>query len=225
MSKEQEHCENCGGFETKPEGECNKCKHKVLTNEASVDDFFFYDTDKRGLLAKRKSSHGLWDSKLTAFQRATLNNYTGDGHSDINSLLRGYDNGRKYNKSDVWNEIEALDMAISSYYLREPIVTYRSINSDAFWQYDGHFEDLIGIEYSDSAFMSTSPTLNSSALNKDLLMTIKLPSGYGIGAYIDEYNGLDEKEFLLARGSRFLITNAYQKKNLYYIEMELIYDR
>ena len=76
--------------------------------------------------------------------------------------------------------------------------------------------------YTDKAFMSTSPSLDSPALNKDLIMTIYLPSGMGIGAYIDGYNGLDEIEFLLARNSRFMISKAYKDKNIYRIEMELI---
>lgn len=43
MSKEQEHCENCGGFETKPEGECNKCKGSfgtLIPGEGEIEDAF-----------------------------------------------------------------------------------------------------------------------------------------------------------------------------------------
>lgn len=43
----------------------------------------------------------------------------------------------------------------------------------------------------------------------------------GIGAYIDEYNSLKEKEFLLARNLEFVITKAYKKGATYNIEMEL----
>ena len=151
-----------------------------------------------------------------------MNDYTGDGYSNINSYLRGYDNGNKYSIDYIKAQIKSIDKAIASYELAAPIITYRSINSDAFCEYLDNIEASIGIEYSDKAFMSTSPTLDSPALNKDLLMTIKLPSGKGIGAYIDGYNGLGEKEFLLARGSKFRITNAYRKNKNYFVEMELI---
>ena len=70
--------------------------------------------------------------------------------------------------------------------------------------------------------MSTTPYLNSPALNKDLTMVIKLPAGKGIGAYIDEYNGLHETEFLLARDSKFIITKVEKEKGHYTVEMELI---
>ena len=53
-------------------------------------------------------------------------------------------------------------------------------------------------------------------------MEIKLPAGKGIGAYIDEYNGLKEVEFLLARDSKFTITNVKEEKGHYTVEMELI---
>ena len=136
--------------------------------------------------------------------------------------MRGYDNGKKYSKDYVKAQVKAIDEAIASYYLKSPIVTYRSINSSAFYQHLDNIESMIGNEYTDLAFMSSSPTLDSPALNKDLPMTIKLPSGKGIGAYIDEYNGLGEKEFLIARGKRYKITNAYKKNKVYYVEMEMI---
>ena len=196
---------------------------RELTDAKSVDDFFFYDDEKRGLLAKKNSSYGKWERNLTPHQRYVINDYTTDGYSNINSYLRGYDNGQKYSIDFVKGEISALDKAIADFELREPIVTYRSIGADAFAENLDDISKLIGTEYSDPAFMSTSPTLDSKALNKNLMMIIRLPKGKGIGAYIDQYNGLEEKEFLLARGSKFKITNAYKKnKNNYYLEMELL---
>jgi hypothetical protein len=197
-------------------------EHRSLEAKKDVDDFFFYDDERRGLLAKRNSSYGKWERNLTPHQRYVISDYTSDGYSNINSYLRGYDNGEKYSIDYVKGEIVALDKAIADFELREPIITYRSINSDAFWENLNDITSLIGTEYSDPAFMSTSPTKDSGALNKDLLMTIKLPKGKGIGAYIDQYNGLKEKEFLLARGSRFKITNAHASNGKYYLEMELI---
>lgn len=190
-------------------------EYTVFADRRSVDEFFLYDGDKRGLLAKRNSSHGQWERGLIPYQRYVMNHYTADGYSNINSYLRGYDNGEKFDVKKVQKQVAALDEAIANYRLKSPIVVYRSINSDAFWEHLDNFEDLIGTEYNDKAFMSTSPSLDSTALNKDLLMTIKLPAGDGIGAYINEYNGNgDEIEFLLARNSKFLITSAKKKEKI-----------
>lgn len=198
-------------------------KHREFTDAKSVDDFFLYDDDRRGILAKKTSAHGVWDKNLTAQQKYSLNDYTSDGYSNINSYLREYDNGEKYSIDFIKAKIKAIDKAIADYYLRGPIITFRSISSEAFSEHLDNIESLIGREYTDKAYMSSSPTLDSTALNKDLLMRIKLPKGKGIGAYINEYNGLkNESEFLIARNSRFLITNAFKKGNIYHLEMELI---
>ncbi len=199
-----------------------KITYNKMTDRKSVNDFFWYDGEERGLLAKIKSSHSKWDRSLTSTQRSVLNDYTSDGYSNINSYLRGYDNKTTYSIDEIKYKISNIDKAIESYFLREPITTYRSINSWAFVEYLDNFETLIGEKYTDRAFMSSSPTLDSPALNKDLLMTINLPKGKGIGAYIDGYNGLNETEFLIKRDSVFIITNAYKKGDLYYIEMELV---
>lgn len=196
--------------------------HRIFNNKLEVDEFFFYDDDKRGLLAKRNSLHGKWEKSLSPHQRYVINDYTADGYSNINSYLRGYDNGNKYSVDYVKSHIKALDGAIANYEIREPFITYRSIDSAAFVLYLNDFSRLEGTEYTDKAFMSTSPDLNSPALNKDVLMTIKVPKGKGIGAYINEYNGLGETEFLLARDSKFKITKAYFDGRDYQIEMELI---
>ena len=245
------HCEKCGQFPD-TDGNCTSCNglssiipgkgepspwteddassgtalakdvHKKFNNKREVDEFFLYDDEKRGLLAKKNSAHGRWEKSLTPHQRYVINDYTSDGYSNINSYLRGYDNGQKYSTDYVKGAIKSLDDAIAAYDVREPFITYRSIDSAAFVEYLDDFSKLEGTEYSDKAFMSTSPDLNSPALNKDVTMTIKVPKGKGVGAYINEYNGLGETEFLLARDSKFMINKAYFDGKGYYIEMELI---
>lgn len=196
--------------------------HKKFNNKREVDEFFLYDDEKRGLLAKKNSAHGRWEKSLTPHQRYVINDYTSDGYSNINSYLRGYDNGQKYSTDYVKGAVKSLDDAIATYDVREPFITYRSIDSAAFVEYLDDFSKLEGTEYFDKAFMSTSPDLNSPALNKDVTMTIKVPKGKNIGAYINEYNGLSETEFLLARNSKFMINKAYFDGKGYHIEMELI---
>ena len=199
-----------------------KSRYKEFTDKKSVDDFFLYDDEKRGLLAKKNSSHGQWDRSLTPHQRYILSEYTANGYININSFLRGYDNRNNYNTDYIKKSISAIDNAISTYMLKEPIVTYRAIDSYVFAEYLDDFQSLVGAEYTDKAFMSTSPSLDSPALKKDLMMKIYLPAGKGIGAYIDEYNRMNEIEFIIARGSRFVINKAFKDKNTYWLEMELI---
>lgn len=196
-------------------------EHRSFETKKDVDDFFFYDDEHRGLLAKRNSAHGKWEKNLTPHQRDVMSDYAADGYSNINSYLRGYDNGESYDIDFVKGQVKALDKTINDYTLQEPIITYRAINSEAIIPMSGDINSLIGTEYTDKAFMSTTPYPNSPALNKDLIMKIKLPAGKGIGAYLNGYNTLDEVEFLLARNSRFTITNARKEKSTYYIEMEL----
>ena len=137
-------------------------KPLTFTDSKSVEDFFFYDDKKSGLLYKKNSSHGKWEQRLTPNQRYTLSDYAADGYSNINSFLRGYDNGNSYSVDFVKRQITDLDKAIADYELREPIITYRSINSTAFSEFLDDMSKLVGTEYSDPAFMSTSPTLDSS---------------------------------------------------------------
>lgn len=197
-------------------------EYKSFEKLEDINGFFLYDDHRRGLLFKRSSLHGVWDHNLTGHQRYVINEYTSDGYSNINSYLRNYDNGENFSVDYVRGQIKALDKAIADYTLREPIITYRSINSEAIIPFDGNIDSIIGTEYTDKAFMSTTPYPNSSALNKNLIMEIKLPAGKGIGAYIDEYNGMKEVEFLLARDSKFIITNVKEEKGHYTVEMELI---
>ena len=197
-------------------------KYRSFEQLKDINDFFLYDDHRRGLLFKRSSLHGVWDHNLTGHQRYVISEYTSDGYSNINSYLRNYDNGENYSVDYVKGQIKALDKAIADYTLKAPIITYRAIKSEALIPLDGNIESLIGTEYTDKAFMSTTPYPNSSALNKNLIMEIKLPAGKGIGAYINDYNNLGEVEFLLARDSKFIITNVKEEKGNYTVGMEFV---
>ena len=191
-------------------------EHKSFEKLEDINNFFLYDGPQRGLLAKRSSAHSVWDHNLTGYQRHIISEYTADGYDDINSSLRGL------SSTNVKQQVDALDKAIADYTLKEPIIVYRSIPSEYVIPYKGDVASLVGTDYSDKAFMSTTPYPNSPALRYDLMMMIKLPKGKGIGAYIEEYNNMDEVEFLLARNSKFKIIGAKEEKGQYFLEMELI---
>lgn len=70
-------------------------------------------------------------------------------------------------------------------------------------------------------YKSTSPTPLSSFGSYTL--KIKVPSGIGRGAYLEELTSSpQEYEFLLARETKFKITNVINKKAQSLIEMEVI---
>ena len=58
--------------------------------------------------------------------------------------------------------------------------------------------------------MSTSPIKTSTAVNKDCIMELFIPSGKGRGAYLNNVSGFqdEEYEFLLARDSKFRVIGA-----------------
>lgn len=194
--------------------------HKQFETKKEIDNFFISD-DNGHCTTKQHISHRRWLSSLTPHQKHVIQDYTIYGYKSINSYLRGLEN-RGLNIDYVKGQVRALDKAIADYSLERPIITYRSIHSEYVLPVSGDISQLIGATYTEQAFMSTSPYPNSPALNKDLLMTIKLPSGNGIGAYISEFNELSEVEFLVARNSKFYVTNAYEQKGQYFVEMEFL---
>lgn len=51
----------------------------------AANDFFYYDGDERGLLAKKRSKHAQWQKSLTEDEDYAIGDYTGGGYYDINS--------------------------------------------------------------------------------------------------------------------------------------------
>ena len=102
-------------------------------------------------------------------------------------------------------------------------ITYRAIKPEAFAGTD--LKSLVGTVYTDKGYMSTSPLLSSSAVNKNLLMEIKVPSGKNRGAYINKLAGQFqdvEYEYLLPRGSRFNVVGITEIDGKPTIQMEMI---
>ena len=63
-----------------------------------VNCFFYYDDEKRGLLAKKKSEYSKWMRKLSNTEREYILDYTAGGYGDLNDYLR---------KRGAWQEINA----------------------------------------------------------------------------------------------------------------------
>lgn len=179
---------------------------------------------KGGLLAKKKSAEGKWVSSLSQAEEKTVSEYTADLYADVNNYLRGH--GEKLGNARqeyVDNSIKNLDSALQKFDNPSDFVTYRAIKPEAFSGVD--LNSLVGKEYTDKAYMSTSPLLNSSAVNKNLLMEIKVPGGQNRGAYINKLAGQykdKEYEYLLPRNSKFKIVGVTEINGKPALQMEMI---
>ena len=177
-----------------------------------------------GLLARKKSAEGKWVSSLTPEEARSVSEYTADLYGDVNSYLRGYGEKLGVSRQAQVNEgIKNIDSALAKFENPSELITYRAINPEAFAGTD--LNSLVGKVYTDNAYMSTSPLLGSSAVNKNLLMEIRVPSGRNRGAYVNKLAGQyqnKEYEYLLPRGSRFNIVGITEIGGKPTIQMEMI---
>ena len=125
-----------------------------------------------------------------------------------------YDKIQELEKSN-----NVLSDALAKYNLKDDIKLYRAVDSNAFGGLE--LDDLVGTIYKDFSFMSTSPTLDSSYVNKNIIMELFIPKGTGRGAYIkDLSNFKEEREFLLEKGSAFEIKEVVKQGDKTVIRME-----
>lgn len=124
-------------------------------------------------------------------------------------------------KETAIRNTKQIDEIISRFELKDNLRTFRAVEPNAFPEFE-KLEDLIGKTYSDPSFMSTTPTLDSKALNKDYIMEIYVPKGVGHGAYLEEFTLVSkEYEFLLPMNSQFEITGVRKSGGKNYIKMEM----
>lgn len=194
---------------------------KAKSFESTEEIEKFFGESGAPLLERRKNPAQQWQFSLSATQKKYIHHYTADMYGDINNYLRG----REYEKSyNVKEAVENLDKAIEDFPLSEDIRVFRAINPDAFKGKD--LKKLIGERYTDKGYMSSSPYLYSTGVNKDLVFDIVVPKGKGRGAWVNGLSGFKGKEyeFLLKRGGNFVITDYYEKDGKKFLKMEMIAD-
>ena len=198
--------------------------YRAFETGEQTNDFFYYDDEKRGLMARKKSAHGQWTSGLSQEEARAIGQYCADGYYDINNYWRKYGDWQDINAERVKHQTEMLDGVIARYDLKEPIKVYRSIQPEAFESYWDDIQKIVGTEYTDAGFMSTSPIKTSTAVNKDCIMELFIPSGKGRGAYVNNVSGFqdEEYEFLLARDSKFRVIGAEETEDKLILKMEWI---
>lgn len=204
----------------------DESKYRSFETGQDANDFFYYDSEARGLLQRKKSKHGQWKASLSQDEKDAISFYTADGYGDLNQYLRKYGQWQDINVERVTELKKDLTSAIERYELKEPIKVYRAIQPDAFADYADDLQELVGKVYTDPGFMSTSPALESTAVNKDCIMELFIPAGKGHGAYINEFAGqyVDEEfEFLLPTDCKFNIVSAVEGDDgKIHIKMEMI---
>lgn len=207
--------------------------YKQFDTGDAANDFFYYDGDERGLLAKKRSKHAQWQKSLTEDEDYAIGDYTGGGYWDINSYLRKTGDWENINAEFVKQQIKGLDSAISRYELKDNIRVQRGVMNDVIDKLvednDVHesLSELIGKKFHESAYSSTTVVQNNGvATAKPTILDIEIPAGTGRGAYVNQLAGQfqdTEYEFLLKRGSTFTIKEVREEEIMgeyhYYVKM------
>lgn len=172
---------------------------------------------------------------LTIDEKGAIRDYTGSGASRVNRFLRDREEeiAKIFGVSDEFvfkrnkKDIENLRNAIAKFELEDSIVTYRAQNIKDAFEDVKDLKSLIGTEYNDRGFMSTTPVYEvvnkyAKGNDKDLIFEIKLKKGKGKGAYINSLSGFKniEYEFLLKDNMKFTITDVYEDD--YYTKIRMV---
>lgn len=189
-----------------------------------ANTFFYYDdTDKKGILAKKNSSYGKWKNNLSNDSKDALYSYTADGYGDVNSYLRQADGWENINATMVKDQINKIDEAIENFELKDNLHVQRGAQEASldmlFETYDiEELSDLVGKTYTDKGYMSSTVLYgNSVATTKPVVFDIDIPAGRGRGAYINEFGSQYqdvEYEFLIKHGAKFTITEISEDIDL-----------
>lgn len=214
-------------------GKTEPAEYRQFDTGDAANDFFYYDGEERGLLAKKRSKHAQWQKSLSEAEDYAIGDYTGGGYYDINAYLRKTGDWENINSAFVEQQIKGLDSAISRYELKENIRVQRGVMNDVL---DRLVEDndvqeslseLVGKKFRESAYSSTTVVQgNGVATAKPTIFDIEIPAGVGRGAYVNQLAGQfqdTEYEFLLKRGATFTIKEVREEEIMgeyrYYIKM------
>ena len=159
----------------------------------------------------RQSSFGSWYNGLSDEETTSIGEYSGDGYSGINGLLRGHMTEKMV---EAWDDVSSIgiremidhiDDSISRFELKKGIKVYRTCEKDVFES----LSTQVGSKFVDDGFVSTT-VLNKKVASGNVFMEIDVPPGTGRGAWINPLSGSEDEEweFLLQRGSVFEITDV-----------------
>lgn len=193
-------------------------------NAESVAEYFRGDTYMSGLTGKMEIQPDpskpatMWQNRLTGDQERCIADYTGNNYQPINDYLRGFITRKEANYDiigdyTVSQYIKNIDAAINKYDLKEPITVYRTCERE--------FVDMleVGSTFHDNGYGSTS-VLSTPVASGDVFFEIQVPSGKGVGAYVDglSWKEGEEFEFLLNRGANYHIVSKEVRNGKTYIK-------
>ena len=145
-----------------------------------------------------KSNPAYWDGLPSSVDEG-IQEYTRNGYSRVNDMLRTGQDNYGYTDTDVL--IGDIERGIEGYNLPDDIKVYRRSAADA-------YKNLgVGDTFTDEGFTSTSVSPNIGGDFGKANIEINVGNGKGVGAFIGDLssgNG-DEGEFLLQRGTKYKV--------------------
>lgn len=199
-----------------------KVKEYLKFETGSRANNFFYGQKK----------YETWEKSLDDLQKQVIKDYAYTDYQIINYYLRmdnEKDENIKLDKRLYGNkreeQIKAIDKVISSFELTDNIVVHRNVDAELFMDYFDDTQALVGKEFIEKGYASTSVIKTGAMSNKDCKIDICIPAGKGRGAYINKLSNYKdtEYEFLIARGGKFRITEVKETDELI-LKMEMIVD-
>lgn len=158
--------------------------------------------------------------KLTADAKEALLNYSGSHYSSLNMYLRqgtrnlykGLSPSRRTQLGKVLRNHQAeIDKAMVP--MPSSVLVQRQLDVRSFAGAKGDPASMVGKLYEDKAYMSTSLGGSTATGAPGVLMQITVPKGAKAVYIGDNSHFKEERELLLARGSRLAVTAATQRKD------------
>ena len=214
-------------------GKMKPREFKKFYDGSEVNDFFYYDDEKRGLMARKNSQYGKWLSSLSDEEKDFISWYTSDGYGDINDFLRKINHWETINADLVEDAISKLDNSISKFNLKNNITVQRGAMNNALDELRNKYEvnvlsDLVGKKYNDKGYMSSTALMgNTVATTKPVVFEIDIPAGKGRGAYVNKMAGINEDveyEFLLKRNANFTIVDITEDADIGKVYVKMVMD-
>lgn len=155
----------------------------------------------------KNSNAGIWEDELDSIEHGIAYEYTDTAFRPINNYLRGiWDEEYAEERLNGYTEglsfdyiTKKLDSAIDKSVIHEPFTAKRCMGIEMLDRFE------VGESFIDLGYGSSTIDPNLNFMGNPVRMDIAIPSGKGIGAYV---NGLSyyediEYEFLIARGGEY----------------------
>lgn len=163
--------------------------------------------------------------KLAASETSALQGYAGDDYKAINGALRNPGQART---PKTRRSIDDIDAAIAKSTVPEDVIVHRGVDKD-FAQFLGadvtdpaSMEALVGKVSREDGYVSTSAGAQAH-YKLDIAVMMHVPKGHEALnlAPLNEW-GEEERELLLARGTRMVFHAAYKRGSRWYLEAEVV---